>query len=310
MANASAKINNNYKRAYGGDLCFPSDTGQMERTGHYVQFFINVQEKSQVQFPGGDFNTRTNATSTAATEASTLYVTRAATKRLAATIQLYMPNKLSVDAKATYGDAEIGAGLGVMASAANVVGNVFSPSTWSLTGAVSSVWGGIKSAARSAAGAVTSAVGSVTPGMTGAKDAMDIKLGTIKNNRTEMKFEGIDRRTFSFSFKMMPRNEQETENIKNIVNLFRFHSMPEFLGAVNNSRTLLSPSTFDIKYIAKGEENAYMNKISTCVLEGVTVEYGGDRTQFFKNNAPTETSLTLNFKELEIITKERIKDGY
>jgi hypothetical protein len=297
MGNAAAQINNNYKRIYGGDLNFPSDVGALERTGHYVQFFINVQEQTKVQFPKGSFNVQTGAGSTASRESSTLTVTRNPTKRLASSIQLYMPNKLSVDSKANYTEEEIGAVLG---GGSAIVGKAIS-GDWTWGG----LWEGIKQGASNLG---TSAL--ETAGATGAKAMANIKSGQITNNRTEMKFEGLDRRSFSFSFKMMPRNEAETKNIKNIVDMFRFHSMPEFLGDANSSRTLISPSTFDIKYMHKGGENTYMNKISTCVLESVQIEYGGDRTQFFKNNAPTEVNMTLQFKELEMITKERIADGY
>ena len=69
-------------------------------------------------------------------------------------------------------------------------------------------------------------------------------------------------------------------------------------------------STFDIKYMHKKGEHTFLNKISTCVLESVSVKYGGDRTQFFVNNAPAQTEISLAFRELEIITKERIRDGY
>ena len=40
----------------------------------------------------------------------------------------------------------------------------------------------------------------------GAK-AIDIARGKVTNNRMEMVFEGVDRRSFSFSFKMMPKSE-------------------------------------------------------------------------------------------------------
>jgi len=147
-------------------------------------------------------------------------------------------------------------------------------------------------------------------GVTGAKAAVAISSGAITNNRTEMKFNSIDRRSFSFDFKMIPKSEGEARSIKDIVNLFRFHAMPEFLGGDRQSRTMISPSTFDIKYMHKNGQHSYMNRISTCVLESVEVQYGGDRTQFFRNTAPTVTNVSLKFKELELITKERIAEGY
>jgi len=293
MANASAKINGS---SYGGDLTYPEDVTNMERTGHYVQFFINIQEAAQVQFAAGSFNSApTGGGSTVQTESSTLSTTRAPTKRLGGSIQLYMPNQLSVGHSATYAEEEI---AGVITGAQSM-GSKWSSGDWTWGG----VWSGIK---RGATNMVTSAASS---GVTGARAAADIARGEITNNRTEMKFEGINRREFSFDFKMIPKSEAEAEAIKNIVNLFRFHAMPEFSGG-RGSRTMIAPSTFDIKYMHKGGEHTYMNRISTCLLESVNVTYGGDRTQFFRNTAPSTTEISLKFKELELITKERIAEGY
>jgi len=46
------------------------------------------------------------------------------------------------------------------------------------------------------------------------------------------------------------------------------------------------------------------------VLESVDVKYGGERPQFYNDNRPTETELTLSFKELEIMTKDKIMEGF
>jgi len=296
MGNAFNKINeNNYKRIYGGDLNYPIDIGTMERTGHYVQFFINVQELSKIKFPKGSFNAQTGQGSTASRESSTLSIERAPTKRLAASIQLYMPNQVAVSHKANYSEEEIGAAITATGGAIDKI--------------VNGQFGDIlnKDTLKQGAGDMAAGIGEKV-GITGAKAARNIAKGTIKNNRQETMFNGIDKRTFSFEFKMVPKSEKESENIKNIVNMFRFHAMPEFFAG--SERTLVSPSTFDIKYMHKNGEHTFLNRISTCILEGVDVKYGGERTQFFRNTAPASTEISLTFKELEIITKERIKDGY
>ena len=58
----------------------------------------------------------------------------------------------------------------------------------------------------------------------------------------------------------------------------------------------------------------YLNKISTCVLESLQVKYGGTQFQAFEGNeqgAPVvETEITLGFREMETITRERIFEGF
>ena len=70
---------------------------------------------------------------------------------------------------------------------------------------------------------------------------------------------------------------------------------------------LMKPISID-HYL--GKENDSLNKISTCVLEQVDVAYGGDRFQAYDDGVPQQTKLSLKFKEMEIITKSRIAEGY
>ena len=60
-----------------------------------------------------------------------------------------------------------------------------------------------------------------------------------------------------------------------------------------------------------GTENSNLNKISECVLESVDVTYGGDRYQTVGGDGmPQSTKMSLKFKELEIITRDLIEQGY
>ena len=272
----------------GNFMAYPKELGTMARHEHYVMFYINAQENSAITFSDGAV-----ASSGAGSpgEATTLSIKRAPTKRLAQSIALYMPAQLSVGHTAKYGEAEIGA----MVAGLNAgIKGIKDDDT--------SVGDLAKSLGNETAKAFAGVIGGVA---TGAEEAFEISSGTLTNNRTEMKFEGIERRDFSFSFRMLPTSPEEAQTIEDIVTAFRFHSMPEVLGSLAG-RTMIVPSTFDIEY----RPNIHLHKISTSVLESVEVQYGGERTQFFTDDQPVETQLTLKFKELEIITKESILEGY
>tara|TARA_Y100000287_G_scaffold128776_1_gene104183 strand:- start:228 stop:623 length:396 start_codon:yes stop_codon:yes gene_type:complete len=130
----------------------------------------------------------------------------------------------------------------------------------------------------------------------------------------EVVFEGLERRSFSFTFKLMPKSKDEAVNVDNIVRTFRFYSAPSFDGAPGTSRTFIVPATFDIEYFYQGGRNNFLNRISTCVLESCNVTFGGERVQFFKplgkGAPPVETSIELQFRELELITREKINEGF
>ena len=58
------------------------------------------------------------------------------------------------------------------------------------------------------------------------------------------------------------------------------------------------------------QENPYLHKISTCVLETMQVDYGSDKYIAYPDGRPQSTKMSLNFKELELITKTKIGSGF
>jgi hypothetical protein len=167
---------------------------------------------------------------------------------------------------------------------------------------------GLKKAALGAVGAV--------PGLQGTRELYEMNQGYIMTNRMELAFKRLPKRGFQYTFKMIPKSEQEANAVKNIVDAFKINMLPEGMGVSGGftGKNLKIPNTFDIKYMFVGRENSYLNKISTCVLESLNVTYGGDRYKTFDGNSngapPVETTITLNFKEMELITKERAQEGF
>ena len=307
-------------------LTFPEDLGSTDQ-GHFIMFFINEQANANVEFgssktisrysfdeDGGSTRIPISGEVGAIKQneineqmgQTTNSVKRAPTVRLTKSIAMYMPAQVSVSQDLQYEDTDIGALAGII----NTVGTDFNR-TGSFEQTFSSLVdkGLIQDAASKA---LQTSLDAVAPG---AKASVEIEAGKVISNRMEMVFKGLGKRSFSFQFTLMPKSENEANIAKAIVDNFRFYSAPSFEGDVSSSRTFIVPATFDIEYrINQGIKNSYLNRISTCVLEKVDVSYGGERVAFFRPNAegapPVQTSITLNFKELEVITRERIAAGF
>ena len=151
-------------------------------------------------------------------------------------------------------------------------------------------------------------------GISGAREALEIASGEIFADRMELAFKGVDRRSFQYTFKMIPRNSREAEEIRKIVFAFKANMLPELTQGKDRD-TMTVPNTFNIQYMYRGKENDYVHRVSECFLENVQVSYGGDRYKTFEPHAddgapPVETSIVLAFKEIEIMTRERIFQGY
>lgn len=131
---------------------------------------------------------------------------------------------------------------------------------------------------------------------------------TTPNPFREQLFKAVDNREFQFNYKFLPRTESEAAAVENIIKMFKFHMHPEL-----SARGLfyVYPSEFNIVYYYKGKENSHINKISTCVLKNMNVDYGSQGGfNTFRNGMPTEINLSLSFLELEVLTKERVVKGF
>lgn len=128
------------------------------------------------------------------------------------------------------------------------------------------------------------------------------------NPYREVLFKQIDFRRFSFDYRFLPKSQAETDMVQKIIKTFRYHMHPE---RSSGGMYYIHPSEFNIQYFFKKQENTYINKISTCVLVDMDVQYGpSEGFSTFGNGAPTEISMRLMFQELETLTKERIDAGY
>jgi hypothetical protein len=58
------------------------------------------------------------------------------------------------------------------------------------------------------------------------------------------------------------------------------------------------------------KENTYYNKIATCVLEDCNVSYTPTGVKSFDDGAPTQITMTLRFMETEMLTKEKVQQGF
>ena len=235
-------------------------------------------------------------------------IKRPATKRLDTAIALYMPNAINV----TYGSRYLDTEISPLGAAAGDIGVDILEGRGSFKGALEKLQEKLPQEAKRRVITTALQLGDAV-GLTGAREAFEINRAEVVADRMELAFKNVNRRNFQYSFKMIPKNEKEADEIRKIIYAFKFNMLPEMTsGRAGN--TMGFPNTFDIEYRFLGKDNDYISRVSTCVLETMTVSYGGDRFKTFAprdDGAPVvETSLTLSFKELELITRERVADGY
>ena len=261
-----------------------------------------------IQAIGLDFNKIMGVDNEQTEGDKVISVKRPATKRLDTAIALYMPNAINV----TYGSRYLDTEISPLGAAAGDIGVDILEGRGSFKGALEKLQEKLPQEAKRRVITRALQLGDAV-GLTGAREAFEINRAEVVADRMELAFKNINRRNFQYSFKMIPKNEKEADEIRKIIYAFKFNMLPEMTsGRAGN--TMGFPNTFDIEYRFLGKDNDYISRVSTCVLETMTVSYGGDRFKTFAprdDGAPVvETSLTLSFKELELITRERVAEGY
>jgi hypothetical protein len=147
----------------------------------------------------------------------------------------------------------------------------------------------------------------------GTNELIGKAFGQADNPYMEVLFDKMALRTFTYNFTFAPRNTDERDDVQKIIQMFRFHMSPELKGQANRFLTL--PSTFDIHYMYQmtdgvATENDFYNKIATCVLESCNVDYTPGGVRSFDDGSPTQMTMALQFKETELLTKERVNEGF
>ena len=290
---------------------FKDDTVIQKRPGYgYAQ----INHNSEIDNTGNsDKKTNANEELTADTKKiknmmeANVRIEMPSRKRLDTAIALYMPASVAVTYGAKYTDQEISPMAGAIGQAVGDMSNGMDlVDTYERI--LPKVTDGLQQAALKMGTAVLDGLG-----ITGVREAIEIGRAEVIADRMQLAFKGVDRRSFQYTFKMTPKNAREADEIKKIVAAFKFNMMPEYKEGKRD--TLNYPATFDIEYHYKGKRNDYLNRVSECFLENVSVQYGGDRYKTFdphnsEGAPPVETSVTLAFKEIEIMHREKIKDGF
>lgn len=144
-------------------------------------------------------------------------------------------------------------------------------------------------------------------GAVNVQDVISASAGVSLNPFKEAIFRAVNFRTFEFNYKFFPKSRNESDRIKDIIDLFKFHMHPELS---ESQLFFIYPAEFEITYFYGAARNPYFHKIAPCILKDMEVTYGGEQFAAFPDGHPAEINMTLRFQESEILTKPSIEAGY
>lgn len=236
-------------------------------------------------------------------------------KRMQKAIALYVPTDLSIKYGVNWEETSLATTAAAMAAAegagemikkgATALGQgaqgKFGEAKQSLVGAGKSGSGVASTALNAGAGLALQ-----TPGV---GEFLSKSSGVAANPKKEQLFKNVDFRTFSFSYQFFPRDAGEAAKAQEIIKAFKLHMHPEYKDSQHF--LYIYPSEFDIYYYQNGKENMNLHRHTSCVLTDMNISYSPQGIfSTFENGMPTQINVQLTFKELALLSKESIQDGY
>jgi len=120
--------------------------------------------------------------------------------------------------------------------------------------------------------------------------------GKVLNPNMELLFNNVTLRTFRFSFKMTPRDENESTSIKSIIRTLKKNMAAK---SVDDGLFLKTPNVFELQYKKGNRPHPFLNTFKPAVLSDMSVNYTGENVYAtYGDGTPLAIIMTLTFKEL------------
>ena len=330
-------------------LRYPSDLGTDPSKFHYVQFLVKeIIPAGYTTSDGSPVAAGSNGTSVSVSgitnavqgvsdmlglgsEVTDFINNYAPTKSIAISpsttrprlaVSLYMPDTLTAEYSSDYSELNISdTALGTLQTINSLAGTATQ-----VAGAYNSASGSVMDKV-AAGGKVLMNAASTDPlalklltnsnlgyGLTPQLGDVLLKAkGFAINPQVQMVYKGIGLRSFSLSFTLTPKSADESVQIAKIIQAFKYHFAPGLQAGASsstNSMFLTPPSLFNIAFMINGEENQYLPKYGDCALMDISVNYAPNGFAAHETTgAPVQTTLTLSFKETQILDKQKIASG-
>jgi hypothetical protein len=218
------------------------------------------------------------------------------------TIILPIPQQLSDTSAISWGDAGLNA---LEAFGVSVTQGVMTQGAEGIEQALSALKGNanvlLSEDVRKAVAAALSgeAIGLIGGNVSGSQ-LVSRATGQVFNPNLELLFEGVNIRSFPFSFEFFPRNPKEADQVKRIIRTFKKSMSARKTGTADIF--IKAPDVFQLTFMKGGSKHPFLNRFLPMALTNMNLSYTGSNTySTFYDGTPTHMKLDLTFKELNPI---------
>ena len=137
-----------------------------------------------------------------------------------------------------------------------------------------------------------------------AQGLLTRSTGQVLNSNLELLFQGVNLRSFPFTFEFAPRSEAEAYQVKQIIRTFKQSMSPRngCAGSGTNTNAGLfvsSPKVFQLEYRSGNGPHPFLNVFKPCALGDISINYTGSNTYTtYADGTPVHITMSLTFKEI------------
>ena len=153
------------------------------------------------------------------------------------------------------------------------------------------------------ANTISGILGAANFGSLTVNDVFSVTTGQVLNPNTEVLYKGPKMRTFSLNFKMAPRNQNECDKIKKIIETFKYATLPNFGGAGDENTSFVRvPQIVDVTFMTGNKPNEWVTQYKPSVITDFNVSYTPDGAwATLPNGAPVATTMSISFNETKMV---------
>jgi hypothetical protein len=251
------------------------------------------------------------------------------------TILLYMPEDISTGTQSEWGGKGFtNPAAGLLRSSGNAVAGNAAGTAQAVADSIGKLFQkGPSVGATAIAAAINNMPGGIG-GDVGIQDVLAGVGGVILNPNTELMFTGFTLRNFDLNFKLAPRNGDEADEIRKIVNTFKKASLPDYSSSAQdfwnktanwlsngeegkkedqNSNYIGVPSLCKVTFMSGSEAHPYLSQFKTSAItkvdinytpDGAYATYGGSLGNAQKS--PVAIELSLSFTETKLVYQDDV----
>jgi hypothetical protein len=119
-----------------------------------------------------------------------------------------------------------------------------------------------------------------------------------------MSFEGVNLKSYTLVWRLSPRSQQESDQLKAIIDLIKMRTHP---AEVLEGFALDYPDLIFVTFTGAAAE--YLPIMHKAMVTNFQVNYGnGSGLSLFKSGAPTDIEIALTIQEINIITRTTLEN--